>query len=166
MWNKNLSVLALALSLVALGLAGCTGKSEKTGDPVQGVLKEYISRSFAAKGISDREPMLAFLTGEAKTRLAAWSDEQFLQAFVDYKREFVKLLIIDDKKISPQEERITYELTYLDHGREKSDKNASGALVTNRKLCHLVNQNGKWLITEMRNIKELVEYRNEMTFPF
>lgn len=173
MWNKNMFrkmpvTIALALTLVnfIFGMAGCTPQASRQGDPVQNALKDYISRSFQIKGLADRDSILSFLAGEAKTRLAAWSDEQFLQAFVDNKREFVKLLIVEDKKISPTEETITYELTYTDYGRDKSQKSGGGAQVTSKKLCHFVNQDGKWLINEMRNIKEMVEYRNEMTFPY
>lgn len=153
----------LVLSLVVGVFGACTSNSNRTDESAQAVLKEYISLSFQMKEASDRDRLLTYLTGQAKTRLAAWSPDQFNQAFLQNKREFLKLLILEDKKISATEENVTYELTYIDYGRADGGQ---GAQVTNKKLCHLIQSQGKWLITEMRNIKELVEYRNEMTFPF
>ena len=65
---------------------------------------------------------------------------------------------------------ITYELTYLDKSQERSGdnlKSLSGNIekITDRKLCRLVYEESQWLILEIRNIKELVEYQNEITFP-
>lgn len=163
-FGRVIWIMALLISF------GCTSQSEKSGDPVQSTLKDYISRSFQVRKVGDRESMLNLLTGDAKARLAAWSDEQFLQAFVDDKREFLKLVILEDKRNSGTEANLTFELTYIDRGRNAKDGRSSeggrGAQVTNRKLAHLVSQGGKWQIAEMKNIKELVEYRNEMTFPY
>jgi len=144
-------------------LVSCSLKKNQPSEGSQGVLQEYISESFHIKNVADRDRLLNLLTGLSKTRLAAWSTEQFMQAFVENKREFVKLVILEKKKLSSTEENITYELIYLDYGRSQRKQ---GIQVTNKKLCHVVNQQGKWLISEMHNIKELVEYRNEMTFPY
>jgi hypothetical protein len=122
-------------------------------------LADYISKSFAVRSPEDRSQLLAYLTGESKNRLSAWSDEQFRQAFVDSKRQFLKLLVREMKPVSPKEMSITYELMYNDQGRGHNAK------VTNKKLCTMVLQDGKWLISDVRNIKELVEYQNEMSLP-
>jgi hypothetical protein len=61
-------------------------------------LSDYISKSFAVSSEADRAQLLTYLTGDAKTRLAAWSDEQFRQAFIDSKRQFQKLLIREVKR--------------------------------------------------------------------
>lgn len=144
-------------------LVSCSIKKNQPVEGAQGALQEYISESFHIKNVGDRDRLLNLLTGMSKTRLAAWSPEQFMQAFFENKREFVKLLILEKKKLSSTEENITYELTYIDYGRVQGGQ---GVQVTNKKLCHVVNQQGKWLISEMHNIKELVEYKNEMTFPY
>lgn len=158
MWLRT-----LVMFLVVGVFNACTLNSHRSDESAQAALNEYISLSFQIKESSDRDRLLSYLTGQAKTRLAAWSPDQFSQAFLQNKREFLKLLILEDKKVSSTEENITYELTYIDYGRTDGGQ---GAQVTNKKLCHLIQNQGKWMITEMRNIKELVEYRNEMTFPF
>ncbi|MGK5087243.1 hypothetical protein WDW86_06765, partial [Bdellovibrionota bacterium FG-2] len=89
----------------------------------------------------------------------AWSEEQFRQAFMDSKRKFLKLVFRETNKGSDKEVNITYELTYLDQSKGHDAK------VTAKKLCSLVLDQGKWLISNVRNIKELVEYQNELSLP-
>ncbi len=154
-WHRRwVSIFAV----LVLGLGACTSNKEDAGDP-KAQLRGYISASFNARELSDRAKLMSFLTGTAKTRLAAWSDEQFQQAFIDSKRQFVKLLFREVKPLSPRETSITYELTYFDQNKGHDAK------ITNKKLAQLVNENGRWLITEVRTLKELVEYRNEMSLP-
>lgn len=143
---------------VAIGAAGCSSKSKAPEDP-KNRLNEYISLTFTVKDVGDRQQMLQYLTGEAKNRLGAWSEDQFREAFIDSKRQFIKLAFREIKPVSPKEVNITYELTYLDQGKGHDAK------VTNKKLCSLIQEQGKWYITEVRNIKELIEYRNEMALP-
>ncbi|MCM2322305.1 MAG: hypothetical protein NDJ90_03480 [Oligoflexia bacterium] len=146
--------------LVALisGLGACARQSTGPDDPKKR-LNEYISQSFSVKSAEDRAELTNYLTGQAKVRLTAWSDEQFRQAFIDSKRQFVKLVFTEVKQVSPTESNITYELTYIDQSR------GNDAKVTNKKLCQMVKENGRWLVREVTNIKELVEYKNEMSLP-
>ena len=151
----NMSQLVFAALFV---LSACTPKQEGMEDPKRR-LNDYISQSFAVRGPEDRKQLTSFLTGEAKTRLDAWSDDQFRHAFMDAKRQFIKFSPKEVKPISAHEVSITYELSYTDQGRGHDAK------VTHRKLARLVQEQGKWLISEVSNIKELVEYRNEMSLP-
>jgi hypothetical protein len=142
-------------ALMALG--ACTPKQESKDDP-KARLNEYVSRSFAVKGVDDRKVLSSYLTGEAKARLDAWSDEQFQAAFIDSKRKFVKLAFKELKSISPAEASLTYELTYQ----------AKNTRVIQRKLCQMVRPPAtpdQWYIAEVRSIKELVEYTDEMSLP-
>ena len=102
---------------------------------------------------------MTYLTGEAKARLSAWSEDQFRQAFIDSKRQFLKLAFKEAKKINPDEMDITYEISYLDKAR------GSNVRVTNKKMGQLVYEQGKWMIKDVHNIKELIEYQNEMSLP-
>ncbi len=141
-----------------LTLSACTSGREGREDPKR-LLTDYISRSFAVRTVEDRRELLDFLTGDAKARLAAWSDEQFKQAFVETRKQFIKLRIQEVKNTSASEASITYELTFLDQTKGQD------ARVTNKKLAQLRQDQGRWFIAEVRNIKELVEYRNEMSLP-
>src|SRR5947207_952431 len=109
-------LVAFGLYLSAAGLAGCTSGGGSADDPKRR-LTDYISMSFGVRGIEDREPLLNFLTGEAKRRLSAWSEDQFREAFLDSKRQFIKLSISDIKNLSPTEVNITYELSYVDQSK-------------------------------------------------
>ncbi len=121
-------------------------------------LTEYIEKSFNVRNTEDKKVLLGFLSGEAKNRLSAWSDEQFKEAYIDSKRKFEKLVFNEYKQISPQEAAITYVLTY-------TDKRGGDVQVTNKKLCKMVLENNHWFINEVKNIKELIEYKNEMSLP-
>lgn len=144
--------------ILCLGLTACTRNSGGPEDPKRR-LSEYISRSFAVKNLEDRQELAIFLTGEAKTRLLAWSEDQFRAAFIESKRQYIKLLITEMKSISPTEVRITYELTYVDQGKGHDAK------VTNKKLCQMIKDQDKWYISDVHNIKEWVEYQNELSLP-
>lgn len=154
MWTRLIAVI-VSLGMV-IAVAGCNGAKQGPEDPKHR-LNEYISKSFGVKGVEDRNALASFLTGQAKIRLYAWSDDQFRQAFVDSKRQFIKLAFTEIKPISADEVSITYELSYIDQGRGHDAK------VTNRKLAQMVRENGKWMIRDVSNIKEMVEYRNEMS---
>ena len=151
--GRSLGIVAL----VVLG-ASCTPRASNEADPKQR-LTDYIAISFSAKKEADREKLLDYLSGGAKNRLISWSDEQFKQAFVDSKRQFVKLAIREIKNISPTEANVTYELTYMDQTK------GADARVTNKRMCEMVLDSGKWTIREVHNIKELIEYKNEMSLP-
>jgi hypothetical protein len=152
-----LNAVVLFLGLIALS-PGCAPGGGGGGDPKRR-LTDYISKTFSVRAIEDRKVLAAFMVGEARNRLEAWSDEQFRQVFLDSKRQFVKLVIREIKAIAPDETGITYELTYLDQNRGKDAK------VTNKKLATLVLDRERWMIREVQNIKETVEYRNEMALP-
>jgi hypothetical protein len=150
--------MGLILAATLAGACGCTTKNDAPEDPKRR-LTEYISRSFEVKGVEDRRLLSEYLTGNAKTRLEAWSEDQFRQAFIDSKRQFIKLAFREIKPASPTEVNITYELSYLDQNKGHDAK------VTNKKLCQMVQDQGRWYIAEVTSIKELVEYRNEMSLP-
>lgn len=161
-FNMKFNGKRLAPCVVLIGsllcTPSCTKKDSATIEPKQ-VLKDYISKSFAVRDAKDRKDLLGYLTGDAKLRLQSWSDEQFLAAFVDTPRQFVRLAIKDMKPVSPIEVSITYELTYLDQTKGKDAK------ITNKKLCQLNLSQDHWLISDVKNIKELIEYRDELTLP-
>jgi hypothetical protein len=154
--NRLRAILLLVLSGVFA--ASCT-KGPGVADDPKNRLSDYINRSFNARTDADRQAMLDFLTGDAKSRLAAWSPDQFKEAFIDSKRQFLKLAFRETKSVSENEISITYELSYLDQ------KKGRDAKVTNKKLAQLLRQNGKWYVGDVHNIKELIEYQNEIALP-
>lgn len=147
-----------ALSLGLLVLSGCTSNEKDVGDPKQR-LTDYINKSFAVKSTDDRRELLSYLAGDAKARLGAWSEDQFRQAFLEQKRQFIRLVFQEVKSISPKEVNITYELSYLDQAKGKDAK------VTNKKFAQMVQEGETWMIADVKNIKELIEYKDEMSLP-
>lgn len=154
---SRFTVLALLVSF-ALTVLGACMPSDGPDDPKRR-LSDYISRSFAVKSVADRKELLDYLTGKSKLRLSAWSDDQFREAFLESKREFIKLSFKELKKVSDDRVDITYELTYLDQGKGHDAK------VTNKKLAEMIREQGQWVVGDVRNIKELVEYRDELSLP-
>jgi len=137
---------------------GCS-RGPQTPDTPKALLQDYISQSLSVNDVRDRDLLMKFLTGSAKTRLAAWSDDQFSEAFIKSKRQFVKLVFSDTKELSPKSVAITYELTFLDQSKGHDAK------VTHKKTAELSRNEDRWLISEVRNLKELIEYKNEMSLP-
>lgn len=154
--NRCFLILVAALSLA---FGACTRDQKNENDPKQR-LTDYISTSFSVRDVSDRQKLESYLTGGAKNRLVAWSEEQFRQAFVENKREKVKLAIREVKPVNPNRTDITYELTYIDQGR------GPDARVTTKRMCEMSLEGGKWFIREVKNIKELIEYKNEISIVY
>lgn len=148
----------IAPFLLLLAAFGCTTKSVPSDDPKE-VIKSYITKSFSIKSISERKELEKFLTGEAKTRMSAWSEAQFYRAFVEVKREFGKLLFKETKEVSSTELNVVYELSYIDQNRGHDAK------VTQKKMATLIGKDGQWFIENVRNLKETVEFRNELALP-
>jgi hypothetical protein len=158
-WFRNICRVLSAVSCSVFLFSACTQEHAGPND-AKSKLNDYITKSFSVKTPQDKQVLMTYLTGEAKTRLGAWSEDQFREAFVDTKRQFQKLAFKEVKNMSPSETQITYELSYLD-----LDKKGSSFKVTNKKMAELVNDSGNWYIRDVHNIKELVEYQNEMSLP-
>jgi hypothetical protein len=143
-------------------MLGCT-RDQATRIP-QAQLEAYIAKSFAVRSLADRSVLASYLTSRVKERLEAWSDAQFEEVFVGSKRELLRLLIKEVKKISPEELEITYELSFLEH-RKRNEEQLQEARIINKKLCRMLFQDGKWLIADVKSLKELIEYDGGMALP-
>lgn len=146
----------IALAVASILQSGCTSKEPTSSSDPAGRLKAYVEKSFSVSSPADRKAMLEFLSGDAKERLESWSDEQFAQAFLDQKRKFEKLALKDIRIPTPQEAIVTYELTYLDVNQSRR---------TQKKAATLGFSGGNWKIQSVRNLREIVEYQNELTIP-
>ena len=152
--QRRVSRLTCLGFFAVLSFAACT---ENLGDssPAK-VLESYVQTSFNATQIADKKKMEELLTGDSKTRLQAWSDEQFMKAFVDSKKVFKGLKVLESKKVSDQEVALTYELSYQEGPADKL------AEITERKLCTIIQVDGGWRIKEVRSIRESIEYLRDL----
>ena len=152
-------------SKIAFGfvLLSFTGLSACTPDAVETtpgkVLETYIQISFHAQSLEDKKHMEELLTGDTKNRLVSWSDEQFSKAFLETRKRFKGLKILESKKVSDKEFALTYELSYQDGPEDKA------AEVTQRKLSTIVQEDGNWRIKEVRSIRESIEYLKALSLP-
>lgn len=152
------SVLPLVL---LIGAVSCKRNFDATSSEPNAVLKHYIDLSFEAKSVKDKTALAELLTGSARDRLMTWSDEQFLSAFVNSKRELIKFAVHESKRISAKEASITYELVSTEGKGTPTETRQ-----TQKKLAMLAQTaSGGWQIKEVRNIKTLTEFKNEMTLP-
>lgn len=150
--------IGIIVVLFSQALISCNKKTELEPGPSE-KLRSYITKSFNVRSKDDRRVLESYLTGDARKRLVAWSDEQFLNVFVDRKRKFVNLIFKEVKEVSPTEVNITYELSFQEQGTQHK------ATVTNKKMSYLVKESGRWMIRDVRSIRELIEYDNEMSLP-
>lgn len=163
MYNKiknsySRKLLITALVCVVLPMMGGCKKKAPTSDPKQ-TLSTYVDRSFKVNDPKDRDQLLELMTGDLRNRFGSWSDEQFKQGFIDNKRKYVKLSFRDQKQISANQISLTYELTYDDLTRQPATR------VTTRRIATMQLSEKGWLIAEVKNIKELIEYQNELSIP-
>lgn len=154
MFRKTILVMVGAIALFA---AGCT-RSGIDKDSPEKTLSDYIGRSFTLTNFDEKEKLQELTTGEVKDTLDKLDADSFKRHFVDSKRKFVSLKIKDERKLDDDRYSITYELTYTSKSGESDDK------VTNKKHAVFARQDGKWLISEVRNIKTYIEHQNELSF--
>jgi hypothetical protein len=139
-------------------LGACTTTPAGESTPTK-VLETYIKVSFGARGLEDKKRMEELLTGDTRNRLIAWSDDQFTKAFVDSRKRFMGLKILESKKVSEEEVALTYELSFQEGVPQKA------ANITQKKLCAVVREGDVWKIKEVRSIRESIEYLNEFSLP-
>jgi hypothetical protein len=144
--------------LLCGALISCTPTPPGESTPTR-VLETYIKVSFGARDLEDKKKMEELLTGDTRKRLAAWSDEQFNKAFVESKKRFLGLKVIESKKVSEEEVALTYELSFQEGSPEKA------ANITQKKLCAVIREGEVWRIKEVRSIRESIEYLNEFSLP-
>ncbi|MEW6055867.1 MAG: hypothetical protein AB1540_04560 [Bdellovibrionota bacterium] len=146
---------ALAV-LILVGAIGCSTKSQMKDSP-QKTLSDYVSRSFAIKNPEEKRTLLEFTTGKVKSTLEKLDDGSFKAHFIDKKREFISLKVKDERALGEGKFSVTYELTYLTKSSESENK------ITNKKHAVFVKEDGKWLISEVQNLKTFIEHENEMS---
>ncbi len=155
--GKPQTLVRVLVLIVALTAIGCS-RSVENFSP-KSVLEKYIQLSFNVRSLDDRQKLVEFLSGDTKTRLIAWSDEQFLKAFVESTRQFRRLRILETKKTSEAETLITYELSF-------DERNKSGpSRVVQKKLCVVVKEGSDWKIREVKSIRESIEYTDGLSLP-
>ncbi len=155
--SYKLVLLTMVATAVILLQGACT--NQVVDNTPTKVLESYIKISFNAQNLEDKKHMEDLLTGETKKRLLSWSDEQFIKAFIEAKKKFQGIKILENKKVNDQEVALTYELSYQEGPQDKT------AQVTQRKLCNIVEEDGSWRIKEVRSIRESIEYLKEFTLP-
>lgn len=156
------------LLIVVVFIGGCLKSVYYAGDP-KGVITEYVSKSFSIQKLEDKKILAEFLTGDVKNRFLDWSDEKFQSEFINSKRDLLKLSFKEERVISSIEVQVTYEVVYLDRGKPQSTlkiaENSHISKITSKKLCQMVFNQEKWLIADVKNIKEFIEYQNQLSLP-
>lgn len=149
---KFFSGLSAIVTLILLNSCQRTaGKSS-----AEQTVRSYIETSFAIHAAGDKAKLSAFLGGDAKSRLQAWSDEQFAAAFLDQKRKLGELKFREVRTPSAAEALVTYELTYTDNKQARRSQ---------RKVAELSLVQNTWQIMKVQNLRETVDYQNELTVP-
>lgn len=156
-----MSIKKLLLLFTVFVVAGCNGTS-KDSTP-QKILSEYVSRSFAVKGTPDKSKLLELTTGEVRKTIDSMDEQSFKNNFLEKNREFIGLKVRDERKLSEEKYSITYELTYQTKANVV-DGTPSNDTVTNKKHAIFEKKEGKWLISEVKNLKTMIEHQNEISF--
>jgi hypothetical protein len=161
---------AIAAAVFLFVLGGCTGGMEK--ESPQKTLSEYVSRTFGLKSPADLAPLKGLTTGTARQDLDKLekNEDLFHKTFVDEKNEFVSLKIRDERNLADGRVSVTYEITYVNRNPEAKVEDADGNeqvkaaasdKITVKKHAIFVLENGKWLVSEVQNLKTFVDHGDE-----
>jgi hypothetical protein len=108
------------------------------------------------------------------------TEEGFMTAFVDSKRKFVSMRIIENNKVNDNEYALTYEIAYKGSysvtfkPKDKNGKEVEGAqqekverdaLVTQRKMAMMIKVGSDWKISQVHSQRESIEYLSELSLP-
>lgn len=158
---------ALLTTLIAFGVAGISCSTKITDGSPKRVLESYISETFSAKETADKSRLLGYLSGSAYDRLSSWSDDQFREQIIDKKRKFRSLSIKSERSVSSSERQITYELIFSTESTSpKNPNDASPTTITQRKIVSFtMDKNGTWKISEVKSLKETIEFSQEWSLP-
>lgn len=151
-------LILTVLPLVAMSLLpACTDHSK---DAPRETLAEYVGISMHVAGTGDKAKLAALTTGQAKQTIEAMDDAAFKTNFIDAHKEFLSLKIKDERSLTDSRFSITYELAY------KSKTPNSDDLVTIKKHALLTREgtDGRWLISEVQNLKTDIEHQNAVAF--
>lgn len=154
MFRNGMWVFAAAL-LLALG--ACT-KQDAPVAPRE-VLSKYVSSAFGVKAVSDLAELKQYATGQALAELNGLEKdtELFNRTFVEQNIQSASSLKIrDERKVDEARYSITYELAYRDSKKDTGDNT-----VTIKKHAMFAKQDGKWLISEVQNLKTVVEHTTD-----
>ena len=154
---KNIFIITIFI------IAGCSYQERRHDDPVL-VLRDYIASSFAIKSYKDKRYMLSYLKGDALKKLKALSSAEFNEQFVNQRRTFLKLKILSEEKLNKDKFKIQYELSYINLP-ESNNPISTENKVTNRKSATIIKKDNKWYINEVKNVTQLIEFKDEMTIP-
>lgn len=145
-------IVIVSLSLI---LFACEGKK---ADSPNNSLREYVSRTFAIDNVEDRDRLIELTTGNVKEILLSMDEEDFRKNFLEEKKAFVGMKIKDERELNPGRYSITYELTYT------NKTNSTSATVLTKKHAIFEKIEDRWLISEVQNLKTVIEHENEMSF--
>lgn len=149
---------SVLLVMGVLFLTSCTRTAEGPKGSEE-VLSAYISRTFNVEQVTDRNLLLELTTDRLREALAALSDEAFKKRYLGVERRFLKLRILNQQTISEEEHQITFELAFMEKQKGYEAK------ITQKQLAILKQKSGTWLISEVRGMKELVEYDEGLNIP-
>jgi hypothetical protein len=111
----------------------------------EAALKDFVEVRMG--NVVGREEILARVTGKLKQSLENISDDDFAK-FADLRGVRRNSFKIMSKSCQEKQCFITYSISY---GTINQDKTTYASEV--KKIAELVNQNGKWLISDVSNVK-------------
>lgn len=111
----------------------------------EAVLKSFVEGRLGA--VVDRDYILDRVTGKMRQSLENISDEEFNQ-FADLRGVYKDNFKILSKSCQEKKCFITYAISF--RTKEKDDLRFTSEV---KKIAEVVNENGKWLIADVSNIK-------------
>lgn len=144
---------------IILAFAGCTKMCGVTrGDlsPEQ-VVEAYLDIALNMSNVDQRDLLLTYTTGNLKDSIRKASKETIQRAYVDREYEIQSYSVVERRDRTPRETEITFQLTYLDMGEEKTDK-ANAPVVTTENTVSALKKDSVWYIQDVLGNKTSIDF--------
>lgn len=126
-----------------LFLAACLNNEEASPE---GAIKSFVEARMGQ--VVSREFILKKVTGKLKQSVQNISDEEFAR-FADLRNVKKDSLKVLSKSCQEKKCFVTYSLSYVTNNDKEEKKYTTEV----KKIAEVINENGKWLIADVSNIK-------------
>ena len=110
------------------------------------VLERYIEMSTSIDDVSQREILLSLTSGALRAALEGATDEAIKEAYIDRKIELDNYSVISERKRTPREVEITFQISYFDRSNmEEGDP----PLVSAKNTVKIFKENEIWSVVDV-----------------
>lgn len=153
----RLSFCAIAAALIAV-LPACDNGQIKPENKPSAVLEAYVKAALSVEKQEDIAKLEQFTTGNLRDEVGKLKTDKalFADQYANHVYRHDGFKIRDQRQTDPNRYSITYEVRYSDKKKETGIDD-----VIAKKNAIFVLENDRWLISEVQNLKTVVDHSTE-----